>query len=180
MSLQILIPSDSNFWQPFVRFSAAFNVSTANRYDFGLDATQGQVVLDLQKDKVYLVERYNFTMNIPVGDFEDTIDVVPELELRMLNQKSGLIYPQPIPLPTYQQQKEVMWWVKANQPDQLIANFTGQVGQNANMVGKDPLIATHVFNIYEIRSPKWVEAWVKGTDPDFQGFRFRRGGRTEQ
>src|SRR5690606_25361603 len=81
---------------PVVRFSAPF---AAGQYDFAQPGNTDQVLLPLESNSVYLIERINFFAQVAEADWllsMDTAQNFPAFRLHYQNDDANSLYPEPV------------------------------------------------------------------------------------
>src|SRR5689334_10511094 len=101
MSLILQLPPGSQFYQPLLRFVAAFNSPLVGGYDWNVDANTDIPFQPVRRNHLYLFERYSFSATAVEGDFLDAVVTVPTLAVRVPSESNRLIHPNPIPLVNY-------------------------------------------------------------------------------
>lgn len=152
---------------PVVRFSAPF---AAGQYDFAQPGNTDQVLLRLQANSVYLIERINFFAQVAESDWllsMDTAANFPAFRLHYQNDDSNSLYPEPVRCVNYIDNAEqlVFFWT-TRENESLLISFTGIVNQVAGMVGIDPLLAEVNFTLYQVTDEQWNRKFI---NPDHFG-----------
>jgi len=135
------------------QFQATFNAAGTGIYDFGFDATQqGQVVLPLHGNYVYLLDRVSFAATTDEGVYLSAIDpafVFPEFRLRF-QQANLSAFANPIPGAKYHDGMEYCYWFYTDKTtDNLLIHMAGQLQQVAALVGVTQIFALLSMVIYQ-------------------------------
>lgn len=141
---------------PVIRFSAPF---AAGQYDFAQPGNTDQVLLPLEANSVYLIERINFFAQVAEADWllsMDTAANFPAFKLHYQNDDANSLYPEPVRCVNYIDNAEqlVFFWT-TREDENLLISFSGIVNQVAGMVGIDPLLAEVNFTLYQVTDQKW-------------------------
>lgn len=163
MALLLQLPPQTSFYQPVIRFGAAFNVPLVGGYDWNVVANTAVPFQLIKKNQLYLIERYSFSATIAEGDFLEAVTTVPTLEVRIPRESGRMIYPTPIPLVNYIDGLETLIYAFSDQDQSLTATFRGQLTQTAALVGVPVITAQVQFNIYEIKNKDWIENFLGQT-----------------
>ena len=154
------IPKDSRFIQSVNTFVATFNAPTLGAYDWNVAANTGQVVIDLRKQSVFLLEKLSFSATVAEGDFLEAVTTVPTIRLRRRLDQQNVFY-KPIPIVSYVDGNDAIQYVwtrtQDNNPDDLIIDFRGVLTQTAALVGIVTITAQVTFNFYEIVNSAWLK-----------------------
>lgn len=169
MSVQITIPYNQSFPQLTNNvFSATFNATTPGAYDWGIPANAEIPIqangedLIIDPHSVYIIERLNFSVNVPEEDFNDVQIPGESLNIQLFYESSK----QPVflntqPLINYVDNLELFQPLKsAQEEDKLLATVTGQLGQNFNLAGKLQADVFIQFIIYRVQSTDWVRKYI--------------------
>jgi len=144
-------------------FNALYNAPVANgTYQWGIPANQNVNVLDLFEYSVYMIERVNFSLNIPESGFENNLIGGSELEIQLtLESTRQQIFQQRQPFITYLSNFSIVQYFNTGQEgDKLQATFTGAITQDGTIAGKNNIDALVQFNIYRIASGEWVKRYI--------------------
>lgn len=129
-----------------------YNIPTIGKYDFETAANTDQKIIDLQIGTIYLIERINVGGNIAEGDYLDNIDVLPLIALKYKVAKE-IVYQKPFPVSNYIDNKPIVTWIRTQkQDDELQLTMTGQLNQNASLVGIQQVKLYISYTIYAIDS----------------------------
>lgn len=174
MGISKTIPQDSRFIQTVNTFTALFNVPSLGQYNFVNGAVNENIAVlsNLQKNHIYMIEKYSFSATIPEGAFlEATANVCTFQLLRSIDKQ--VVYQAPIPLINYiDGQSCVGYFWAAQDSDVLIATFRGLLNQPAALVGVASIIAQVTLNIYEISDTDWIQSFKQNTGREYSR-RFR-------
>lgn len=174
MSIIKTIPQDSRFIQTVNRFTALFNVPTLGQYNFENGAVNEYVTVlnSLQKNHIYMIEKYSFSATIDEGVFlEATANICTFQLFRAIDRQ--VIYQVPIQLINYADGVSCIgyFWA-AQENDQLVATFRGLLNQPAPLVGVPSVVAQVTLNIYEIVDTDWIQDFKQNKGREF-GRRYR-------
>lgn len=177
MSVQWVVPHQSRFAQTGNVFTASFNVPTVGVYDFGVAANRDVVVLELQPNTQYLIERLTIGGDISEADYAGALALAagaPSLSLR--RRLDGVtVYETPIPILRYiQNQEAAVWLASDNAGDALTATLTGVMNQTAALVGISSIALSVSFAVYAVESTIYNRAFL-GSQSMETGARVRRG-----
>lgn len=143
-------------------FTAAFNVPTAGKYDFDVDANKNQIVEEIKPGSTYLIDRISIGGDINEGTFLDAIEVLPELTLRLSKTKE-IVYKKPQPIVQYIDDQDIVAWVKTNKSDDFLTlDLTGVLDQTAELIGTSDVKLFVSLSMYAIES-KVFEYWFRDT-----------------
>lgn len=160
MSLPIKLPITARPTLTSNIFTATWNNPTVNKYDFtNVAANQNQTVLVMTGASIYIIERANFSMTIPEGVFQESIDSaasVPQMVFTSLKTNQQ-IFPRPQPFINYVDNLELLLFVPSNQSeDEIQVGFECVLDQVAATVGIVTIKAFLQLNIYEVQNTDWV------------------------
>jgi len=146
---------------PVKRFSAPF---AAGQYDFAQAGNTNQLLLTLQANSVYLIERINFFAEADEADWLRSMDTeanFPAFRVHYLNDDANSLYPEPVRCVNYIDNAEqlVFFWT-TREDESLLISFSGIVNQVAGMVGVDPLLAEVNFTLYQITDQPWNKRFI--------------------
>lgn len=164
MSVQWVIPNQARFISTVSVFVGTFNVPVLGAYGFSIPANAGVLVLPLQPNTQYLLERVTIGADISELDYSAALDLsavdrLPRLRLIRRSDGSG-VYESSIPVPAFVRQNENSVWVKSDSDnDALLATFTGQLSQTAALVGVPAVRVTVSYSVYAIESTIYNRAF---------------------
>jgi len=173
MSIPIQLPISAQVIPVSNVFTATFNTPTINRYDFAVAANTNQVILELERQSVYIIERMAFSMDIPEAVFQSSIDVTPRLSFtrRAPNQQE---FQRAMPFVNYYKDYETYMFFNTTQSnDALRATFTGSLVQVPETVGLTEISAYVQLTIYKINDQPWVARYMEAKEALGDGLRFR-------
>lgn len=157
MSVFGTIPHQARYMQTASVFRAQFNVPVVGQYSFSVPANNSLIVLTLQPNSVYLIERLTFSGDVSQLDFAGALNLaniadVPTVSLRRLLDNST-IYETSLPFPSYVSQQPSSVWVKSGREgDAITATLTGSLLQTAALVGIANIRLSLSLSIYAIES----------------------------
>ena len=160
MSLPIKLPVSARPTLTSNIFTATWNAPTINRYDFtNVVGNQNQTVLQMTGSSVYIIERVCFSMSIPEGTFQESIDSavsVPRLIFK--TRKTGQqIFDRPLPFINYVDNLELLLFVPGDQSaDEIIVTFQAVLNQVPATVSLVTIKAFLQLNIYEVQNTDWI------------------------
>jgi hypothetical protein len=154
MALSIQLPLQaSQYISTNNSFNAAFS---AGYYTFAAVANQKQIVIPLEINSVYLIERIFIAGNIPAEDYLSSIDYnlgadnIPLLRLNRLKDNSQC-HTRPIPVVQYSINREAPIIIYSDKKgDQLLMTVSGVMVQTAKTLGIDPITLSIGLSIYQI------------------------------
>lgn len=155
-------------------FQATFNAAGTGVYDFGFDATQqGALVLELNQNYVYLIDRISFAVTAPEGVYLEAINTLPMFRLRF--RRDNLIaFANGIPGTKYHDGMEFSFWTYSDKKnDALILDMSGVLNQVADLIGVAQVFATLSLVIYQENNTQMVHA-IKDRTKHGAGSRFYR------
>jgi hypothetical protein len=164
VSVQWKIPHQARFVSTANIFTATFNNPVVGAYDYGVAGNVNQVILRLQRNTVYLIERISVSGDISEENYTDALDLsvaarLPRLTLRK-SQDLMSVYESAIPLPGYVAQQEAAVFVRTQRDqDDLTATVTGRLNQTAALVGRADVRLTVSFAIYAMESTIYNRAF---------------------
>lgn len=163
------IPQDSRFIQTSNKFTALFNEPTLGKYNFENGAVNeyNTVLSNLQKNHIYMIEKYSFSATIPEGVFLEATENICTFQL-FKNTDKQVIYQAPIPLINYVDGLSCIgyFWT-AQDEDQLVATFRGLLQQPAALVGIGSIISQITLNIYEILDSDWIQDFKQNVNREY-------------
>jgi len=170
MSIQKTIPQDSRFIQTVNRYTATFNNPVLGKYNFeGGPVVNSQIVVlpNLQKNNLYMIEKYLFSANIAEGLFLEATENVCTFQL-FRSTDNQVLYQKPIPLINYVDGSECIAYFSTSQDnDNLISTFRGLLWQPPALVGVATIIAQVTLNIYEIVDTDWIQDFKQNNNKAF-------------
>lgn len=165
MSVNWVVPRQARFIQTANVFAATFNVPTLGSYDFNVPANQDVVILALQPNTVYLVERVTTGADISEADYAAALDLAngaPTLSVKR-GLDSVTVWQTAMPMLRFIEQQESSAWVKSdNSGDTLTASVTGGLLQTAALVGVATIRLSVVFSIYAMDSTIYNRSFRAG------------------
>jgi hypothetical protein len=169
MALVQQIPPYTQFLNPVRRFSAVFNATTPNKYDFGIPANTDQPFLPVRKELLYLFDKQSFSASMNEGVFLKAVDSnagIPStlLSIRVPSQNNKLIYRGKIPLINYIDNSDILFFAYAEQDDTLTITFEGVLSQPIELLGELTIFTQLTFNVYEIRNKEWINNFLRRTN----------------
>lgn len=164
MSISITIPVKSFPLITKNSFNAQYNTPVLNgTYQWDIAANVNVPVLNLFPFSAYIIERVNFSVNIPEADFQDNLisGSEPQIQLSLKSTPGIPIFQQKQPFITYLSNFGlVQFFTTGQDEDQLLATFTGAIGQSGPIAGKSNINANVQFNIYRVTSTQWVRRFI--------------------
>lgn len=154
---------------PVKRFSAPF---AAGQYDFNQPGNQNQLLLPMQANSVYLIERISFFAQAAESDWLLSMDTeanFPAFRLHYQFDDAHSLYPEPVRCVNYVDNAEqLVFFFSTRENENLLISFSGIVNQVPGMVGTDPLLAEVNFTLYQITDEAWNRRFI---NPDHFGGR---------
>lgn len=165
MSIIARIPINPNGVRvryPVARFIAPFG---GGQYDFNQPFNTNQLLIPLENNSIYLIERINFYANVSeVAWLESAGAELPFFRLRFQNNPSNSIFPEPVRCGNYiANGEQLVFFRNTRKDDDLLITFGGIINQVAATVGVDPILAQVNFTIYQIINEKWAKQFI---DPE--------------
>jgi len=158
MSVVVVIPPGARVRKPQKRFYANFFIGD---YDFNQTWNTDQLVMTLDINSVYLIERRAFSANMTEGVWLGglkTEDEFPKYILQKKYKKGQSIYAEPTRCLNYEDNSEEVSYFKTDQKDdELLISFIGVQKQTAAMNFVNPLITQVSFTIYQINQADWKD-----------------------
>lgn len=141
-------------------FAATWNAPTVGKYDFSnAVANQDQVVLTMTGSSVYIIERVSFSMSVPEGVFQSSIDsavFVPQLVFKTAKTDVPF-FDRPLPFVNYVDNLELLMFIPSDQSgDEIRVTFQGVLDQVPATVGIVTIRAFLQLNIYEVQNSAWT------------------------
>ena len=170
MSIQVKIPLNPNAVRvryPVKRFSAPF---VAGQYNFAQAGNTDQLLLRMQANSVYLIERINFFAQAGEADWLLSMDTEPNFPAFRVHYRfddAVQLFPEPVRCVNFMDDVEQsVFFYSTRENEELLISFTGIVNQVPAMVGIDPLLAEVNFTIYQVVNEKWNKQFI---NPDHFG-----------
>lgn len=168
MSIAVKIPDNARVRYPVSKFTGSL---VLGKYDFSVPANENIVLLEMNKESIYLLERINFSAQLNEGVWlksQDTIANYPNFRLDFEKSLSASIYPEPVRCLNYLDNAEQLLYFQSRKAgDKLRITFTGKVNQVAETVG-DAEISTQVsFTIYQIDDKNWINWFLSPGSKEF-------------
>jgi len=160
MSIPIAIPVSAQVIPTVNRFTATFNAPTINRYDFGIAANTDQLILAMENRSIYIIEQVAFSMDIAEADFENSINIVPQIRFTRAVPATQ-IFQAPLPFANYfDGLNTYMFFSGVGGNDVLQGTFTGILNQVPATVGKLTITANVQLQIYKINDQQWIAKFL--------------------
>jgi hypothetical protein len=165
MSINNPIPSDSEYIQPSSKFTANFNVPVLGKYSFNVAGNTNIVVLPLQLNTIYLIERISIAGDIPEDRYLEAMDnSLPVNSNPFLSLKYSIgtehLHKFPLPVLNYTDDQELVIWCFTEKKNcNLIATFTGLLMQTAYLVGKSSINIVVSFSMYAISNTEFTKSF---------------------
>lgn len=155
-------------------FQATFNAAGTGVYDFAFDqAQQGQVVLSLNRNYVYLIDRVTFAATTDQGIYLSAINTNPEFRLRY-SHDNLIAFPNPIRAITYHDAMEFSFWLWTDRArEDLTCDMSGVLNQVAALIGVPQVFASLSLVVYQENNSDIVRA-IKDRTARQAGVRFYR------
>jgi len=162
MSVPLYIPPRSRLIPIEVTFQATYNATTPFQYDFNIAANKNKFIMKLFRQKVYLLERFSFSANIPEADYQTAIGTFPNpmLFLNMQKQNQSPVYQKPFPLGRYYENNEHIVCFRSQLNDNLQGTFKARLDQPAALIPVPTVIVTWAAQIYEIKEHNWIANYL--------------------
>lgn len=164
MAISVTIPVKSFPLITYNVFNAVYNTPVANgTYQWNIAANQNVPILDLYANSAYIIERVNFSLNIPVDSFQSNLvpNLEPRIQLSLESTPGKQIFQQRQPFITYLNNFSILQYFMTGQADdRLLASFTGALYQDGSIAGKNDINALVQFNIYRVTSVAWVKKYI--------------------
>lgn len=163
MSINNSIPSDSEYIQTSNKFSATFNVPVLGKYYFNVAANTDVVILPLQLNTIYLIERLSVAGDIPEERYLESLDNTAPTNMNpFLSLKYSIgtehLHKFPMPVLNYtDDQGLVVWCFTEKKNCSLIATFTGLLTQTPYLVGKAQINIVVSFSMYAISNTEFYK-----------------------
>jgi len=164
MAIIAQIPINNNSTRvryPVFRFSAPLG---AGIYDFNIAGNTDQLLMPLQSNSVYLIERINFFAQAGEADWLESMRTpadFPAFTLRYQNESANSIFPEPVQCVNFVDNLEQLVFFRTTRDrENLLISFTGIVNQVAGMVGLNPLLTEVNFTIYQITDETWIKKFI--------------------
>ncbi len=158
MGITYQIPHTSHYFTKTNIFNADFNVPAVGQYDFGVSANEDIEITDLQKNKVYLIDRVSIGGSISEATYLDAISTLPEFRLKYKIKKEN-VYFLPYSIVNYLDDSNITAWVVSEKGgkggDSLRINVTGILDQTAELIGISAIKLHITFSIFIISNTKF-------------------------
>ena len=164
MALSIQLPIQAIHYVPTVNiFQGTFNTPAAGKYSFNITANQNTVIMPLEINSMYLIERMFISGNIPAEDYLSSMDFdfgteqIPSIRIKTkLNAVQS--HTVKIPIVQFTENREAPILVHTDKKDdQLLMSMSGQLKQIDNTVGIDPVIICIGLSIYQFNEKSMNE-----------------------
>ena len=183
MSLPIKLPVTARPTITSNIFTSAWNIPTINKYDFSnVAGNADQTILTMTGSSIYVIERVCFSMSIPEGVFQESIDsAVSVPQMLFKTEKTGaLIFDRPQPFINYVDNLELLLFVPGDQSDDEIqVSFECVLDQVAATVGVAAIRAFLQLNIYEVQNTDWIRRFFYNKENTIGDLQLR-GDRTDR
>jgi hypothetical protein len=158
MALNYSIPKTSTFLSTSSTFTALFGNPTPGVYDFNRTANAGRVVLNLNMNAIYLINRITIAGDISQEEYLNNILTLPLMVLRY-GLESQRVYPMSIPLVQYNDNMEAVafFWSDLAGETLTLDLVTGVINQDAFMVGRGSVTLNVAMAIFEITDNGFVQ-----------------------
>jgi len=160
--ITISLPKSTRFLQPVIRFSATFNAPTLGKYNFGIPANTGAVLIDtLGLSSIYLIDNINVGGTIDEGEYLFSVANNPFPLLRLRTRiDNQAVYAYPLPILNYIDNQPTLAWIASTKGgDGLLADFTGVLDQTPALVGVPKISIAVSFNVYQITDSAFVKSF---------------------
>jgi hypothetical protein len=165
------IPHNARYIPASVIASAAFNVPTVGKYDFGVSANTGISILTFQPNTWYFIDSISIGGTISEEEYCQSISVLPSIVFRRKIGFGGVpenIYTYPLPIPKYSENREVAVFTHSDKKDDaLIVDVAGVLNQIPPTVGTSPISLTFAISIFQIDEKGYNEAMREAISPKF-------------
>lgn len=179
--ITITIPVDSRGQFTGNIFSAAFNTSTPNRYEF--DGAQKSTVLNMFPNKVYVFDKIFFSANMPEGVYQEAIDDsngLPQLILTSEATQQGVLVAPYNFINYVDNQDNILFFESTQTQNNLEASFSGLFSQPAPIVGLGTMKIFLQMTIFEVGSIKWVNEFGESSPKQGEDIPLRGGQMSRQ
>jgi hypothetical protein len=155
--MRLIIPADSIFRPTANLFLATFNVPALGQYDFSVAANQNVSVLPIDATNLYFISIVNFSATVPESAYIENLTTdLPQIRFKT-KQNNKPLYGGTYPLAKYLVTNEVGTFFESKQSkDELLADFSGILDQNASLVPFTTIRAVVALNIWEIHDQKFI------------------------
>lgn len=159
MAITYQLPKSARFYQTSNRFTGVFNAPSLGVYDFNNANNTGQVVIPLEPNAIFFVDRINVGGTIPEEEYLFAVSTFPTAILRFLVENPR-VYPLPLPIVNYIDNQESCAWVWSDKGgDSLLLDFRGVLAQTPFLVGVAEISVAISFNIYRVTDSNFVRAF---------------------
>lgn len=146
------------------RFRADFNIPPG-QYGFqgsaaAIEQNTRAVVLEMEPEYVYFIDRLSFSASIDEGVFLEAFDPDDRPEIRFyFRRRSPGIFPKPFPAINYKDNLELNFWFGLRDgANALECTMRGNLNQPAELVGVETVYAQLSLVIYQVeQTPEIVE-----------------------
>lgn len=149
-------------------FSADFNNTTPNKYDFQKIKANRQKLIDLRTRYVYLLDATYFSANMDEGVYQDAMDTsndTPRLFFTTKTSGDQPAFGRPFNFINYVDNANTVLFIdQVPKKNELLINFQGLFSQPIELAGKLTMEVYIQFLIYEISAVEWVKMYGEPTE----------------
>lgn len=158
MSLSYSIPKTATYLPTRNEFTAAFNVPTPGVYDFNIAANQNRPVLNMNQNAIYLINRITIGGTISQEQYLSNLVLLPLMVLKFTKENQR-VYPLSIPLVQFSDAQEAVafFWTDKSDDALTMSIPTGQIGQDASLVGVPSVKLNISLSIFEITDNGFIQ-----------------------
>lgn len=167
MSVEQRISTGATPFETSNRFQATFNAAGTGLYEFAFDGTQqNALVLPLNQNYVYLIERVSYSVSMDEGVYLGAVTTpLPEFRLRF-GANQLIAFANPIRGVIYHDAMEHNFWVWTDKgSDTLTVSMVGTLNQTAPLIGTPQIFAYLSLVIYQEANRDIVDAVKARTAP---------------
>jgi hypothetical protein len=163
MSIVYSVPANSNFQKCGGTLYANFNTpGYIGKYAFQGAALNKISFERLQKNCLYLIERYSVSFSLSKDSFFESINDPTELYFKFSSNNENILN-RPIKLINYQAESQINLWTLTNKGENFFSiEARGIFDQLPSMVGMLSIKLYIDFTIIEIHDNGYINAWKNG------------------
>jgi hypothetical protein len=154
-------PNSTRVRYPVKRFSAPLLLGA---YNYGIPANTDQLLLKMQANSVYLLERFSFFAQSSESDWLESMGAeidFPSYRIHYRYDDSNSLLAEPVRCVNYVDNAEqLVFFRSTREGEELLISFSGIVNQVAGMVGLDPLLCQVNFTLYQVTDSHWITRFI--------------------
>lgn len=142
---------------PAIRSEMKYNIGTPGKYSFPTNTNINIKLLDLEKNSVYLFDKFSFSANLAEEDFLSSLDALKSITMNIVKKQGNEnFFKYPTNLINYHTNTEMNFFLETNQSDdQVLITLNGELFQIADTVGLGVITLNISFQVYQIDNTVW-------------------------